>query len=256
MSPRKVNWQLSRDRCNVVPGQVDYKVNEFFKYQEEIRERFPDLVGGVISAVELSCTVIPPELTKLYLSEQATARDRYGDKPLSEIASLSAWRRAFRAFGVNPTKYRSASEALLRRLTKKGDIPSINLLVDIANLVSIRYALPVAIFDTRRLKMPVTVGFAEGSEHFIALGQKEPEQPDAGEVIFTDESTKVVARRWCWRQSSDSAAASETVSALITVEAQHIGGRADIEKALNDLLNYLTDYGGGVFNSAILGADR
>ena len=39
---------------------------------------------------------------------------------------------------------RSAAEALLRRLTKQGSIPSINTLVDIGNLVSIRYALPVA----------------------------------------------------------------------------------------------------------------
>jgi DNA/RNA-binding domain of Phe-tRNA-synthetase-like protein len=140
-------------------------------------------------------------------------------------------------------------------LTKKGDIPSINLLVDIANLVSIRYALPVAIFDTRRLKMPVTVGFAEGSEPFIALGQKEPEQPDAGEVIFTDESRNVVARRWCWRQSSSSAATSDTVTALITVEAQHTGGMTDVEKALSDLLTYLSDFAGGVFNSGILGKD-
>ena len=228
-------------------------MNEVFKYQEEIRKRFPDLVGGVIEAAELNCTVIPPELTKLYLIEQTTAFDRYGDKPLSEIASLTAWRRAFRAFGVNPTKYRSASEALLRRLTKKGDIPSINLLVDIANLVSIRYALPVAIFDTRQLKMPLTVGFAVGSEQFIALGEKKSEQPAAGEVIFTDKSTNVVARRWCWRQSSSSAATSETVTALITVEAQHTGGMTDVEKALSDLLTYLSDYGGGVFNSAILG---
>jgi DNA/RNA-binding domain of Phe-tRNA-synthetase-like protein len=253
VSPSKVNWQLSRDSCNVVQEQVGYKVNEVFKYQEKIQKRFPDLVGGVIRAAELDCTDIPPELKKLYLIEQATAFDRYGDKALSEIASLAAWRRAFRAFGVNPTKYRSASEALLRRLTKKGDIPSINLLVDIANLVSIRYALPVAIFDTRLLKMPVTVGFAEGSEQFIALGQKETEQPDAGEVIFTDESRNVVARRWCWRQSSSSAATSETVTAVITVEAQHTGGMSAVEKALSDLLTYLSDYGGGVFNSAILG---
>ena len=227
-------------------------MNEVFRYQEEIRERFPALVGGVISATDLTCTVIPPELAELYLIEQIAALDRYGDKPLSDIASLTAWRRTFRAFGVNPTKYRSASEALLRRLTKKGDIPSINLLVDIANLVSIRYALPVAMFDTRQLKMPVTVGFAEGSEQFIALGQKESEQPVAGEVIFTDESSSVVARRWCWRQSSGSAATSKTVSAVITVEAQHTGGRSEVEKALNDLLNYLSEYAGGVFKSAIL----
>jgi hypothetical protein len=53
----------------------------------------------------------------------------------------------FRGFGVDPTQYRSAAEALLRRLIKQGELPSIGTLVDLANLVSIRYALPVAVFD-------------------------------------------------------------------------------------------------------------
>ena len=47
---------------------------------------------------------------------------------------------AIRGFGVDPTQYRSAAEALLRRLSKSGEIPSINALVDLGNLVSIRYA--------------------------------------------------------------------------------------------------------------------
>ncbi len=88
---------------------------------------------------------------QLSLDEQQGTLRRIGDTPLSQIPSLVAWRAVFRSFGVDPTQYRSAAEALLRRLTKKGDIPSINLLVDLGNLVSIRYALPVAVFDTSSL---------------------------------------------------------------------------------------------------------
>ena len=76
-------------------------------------------------------------------------RNRIGETPLSQIPSLAAWRSVFRGFGLDPTQYRGAAEALLRRLTKKGEIPSVNTLVDIGNLVSIRYALPVALFDLR-----------------------------------------------------------------------------------------------------------
>ena len=90
-----------------------------------------------------------PALVAAFEAEQAAALARLGDTPLSEVPSLAAWRRAFRAFGTDPTGYRSAAEALLRRLTKQGSIPSINTLVDIGNLVSIRYALPVAMFDRR-----------------------------------------------------------------------------------------------------------
>ena len=150
---------------------------------------------------------------------------RIGDTPLSELPSLSAWRRAISAFGVSPTKYRSAAEALLRRLTKKGDIPSINTLVDIANLVSIRYGLPVAIFDTRQISGAITVHYADGGERYMELGSGEIMHPEVGEVIFSDETRMVVARRWCWRQSATSAANEGTSDAVVTVEAHHDGER-------------------------------
>ena len=98
----------------------------------------------------------PPALKNAYLAEQQATLARIGSTPLSELETLAAWRAAFREFGVNPTKYRSASEALLRRLTKKGDIPGINAVVDLCNLVSIRYALPVAAFDAQPLTGPIT----------------------------------------------------------------------------------------------------
>ena len=177
-------------------------------------------------------------------------KTRIGATPLSELPTLNAWRRAISAFGVSPTKYRSAAESLLRRLTKKGDIPCINRLVDIGNLVSIRYGLPVAIFDSRQIALPITVHYADGSEHFTDLGSDKIVHPEAGEVIFSDENHMVVARRWCWRQSATSA------EAIITVEAHHAGGQGDIEKALADLTALLEDYAGGCHNAAALNADN
>ncbi|HEU4832604.1 MAG TPA: phenylalanine--tRNA ligase beta subunit-related protein [Actinomycetota bacterium] len=45
---------------------------------------------------------------------------------------------------------------------KQGDIPSISTLVDIGNLVSIRYAVPVAVFDRAGVAGSITVRFATG----------------------------------------------------------------------------------------------
>ena len=196
----------------------------------------------------------PEALRERYLDEQAAVKARIGAKPLSELPTLSAWRRAISAFGVSPTKYRSAAESLLRRLTKKGDIPCINTLVDIGNLVSIRYGLPVAIFDTRQIAAPITVRYADGSEHFTDLGSDKIVQPEPGEVIFSDEENMVVARRWCWRQSATSAAKESTTDAIITVEAHHAGGHGDIEKALTDLTALLEEYAGGRQACAVLNA--
>lgn len=227
-----------------------------FQYHPDILEHYPDLVGGAILARDLQNGPTPSQLLSSYTNEQSAVLQRLGGAALSDIASLAAWRRAFRAFGVKPTQYRSAAEALLRRLTKHGDIPSINALVDLANLVSIRFALPVAVFDTRALQLPVTVHFAEGDEPYVPLGKSEIVFPESGEVVFSDEARRVIARRWCWRQSDDSAARTDTTQALITVEAHHPEARTDVEAALQDLLTLLGDYTTGTLSSTLLDAEH
>ncbi len=222
-----------------------------FIYHADIVARYPTIVGGVILAEGMTNGPTPESLLAAYQEEQQATLRRIGETPLSQLPSLAAWRGAFRGFGLDPTQYRSAAEALLRRLTKKGDIPSINTLVDLGNLVSIRYALPVAVFDTRALQGAVTVRFATGAERFTPLGETEAEHPEPGEVIFADERDLVIARRWCWRQSEESAAKPETTNALITVEAHHAEGRADVGDAQSDLLALLKQYAGGTFTSAL-----
>ncbi len=224
-----------------------------FRYHPEILQRFPNVCGGVILGGEMTVNPTPPALLESYLAEQQAVKTRIGETPLSELPSLATWRGAFRQFGVDPTKYRSAAESLLRRLTKKGDIPSINALVDACNLVSIRYALPVAAFDARCLSGAVTVRVADGSEAFIAHDSPQPERPEPGEVIFIDESGLVIARRWCWKQSVESTAGLETKTAILTIEAQHPGGQQNIQAAVQELHNLLSTYVGGKYHSGIIG---
>jgi DNA/RNA-binding domain of Phe-tRNA-synthetase-like protein len=215
-----------------------------FQYDAPILERFPAIVGGVIHATGVSNGVPPQALADAFRFECSAARARIGDLPLSSIPALAAWRRAFRGFGVDPTQYRSAAEALLRRLTKQGGLPSISTLVDIANLVSIRHALPVAVFDQRGIVGGTTVRFARGDERWEDLGSSTTEHPEAGEVIFVDDTGTVSARRWCWRQSAPSAASDSTTEVLLTVEGHHEAAREDVVRGLEDLLALLHAYAG------------
>lgn len=214
-----------------------------FAYDPEITARFPTIVGGVIHAVGLTNGPSPADLVVAFEAEQVAALARIGATPLSELPSLAAWRRAFRAFGVDPTAYRSAAEALLRRLTKQGSIPSINALVDLGNMVSIRYALPVAVFDQQAMSGGMTVRFATGAETFTDLGSGERESPEAGEAIFVDEAGLVSARRWCWRQSGEIASGPTTTEVLVTVEGHHDGAADDVTAAVDDLEELLRKYG-------------
>jgi DNA/RNA-binding domain of Phe-tRNA-synthetase-like protein len=215
-----------------------------FSYDPPILERFPSIVGGVISTTGVTNGPTPAGLAEALRTEAAAVRERIGETPLSELPTLAAWRGAFRRFGVNPTQYRSAAEALLRRLTKQGELPSINTLVDLANLVSIRHALPVAVFDERGLDGAILVRFARGDEPWQDLGSSTPEHPEPGEVIFASGTNAVVARRWCWRQSASSAVQEDSTGILVTVEGHHDGAAEDIPRALADLVTLLEAYAG------------
>ena len=223
-----------------------------FQYDPEILKRFPRIAGGAMLVVGIHNGPSPEVLRQAYLEEQRLVLARTGSTPLSEIESLAGWRAAFRQFGVDPTQYRSAAEALLRRLTKKGDIPSINAVVDICNLVSIRYGLPAAAFDLRSITGVITVRFATGAERFTNLGERAADLPAPGEVIFIDEAGLVAARRWCWRQSEESAAVDGTQRVLFTIEAQHAGGKIAVSQALEDLKGLLVEYAGGEYKSILL----
>ena len=219
-------------------------MTSLFRYDAEVAARYPSIVGGVLHVEGISNGPSSAALREAFAAEQAAVLERLGDTPLSEVPSLNAWRRAFRAFGVDPTAYRSAGEALLRRLTKQGSIPSINTLVDIGNLVAIRHALPVAVFDLASIEGGLTVRLATGDESFTDLGSGTTESPDAGEVIFSDEAGHVAARRWCWRQSADSAAGADSKRVLVTVEGHHDEARPDVAAAVTDLEALLREHAG------------
>lgn len=225
-----------------------------FHYDADLLAAYPTIQAGLLFAAQLHNGPTPTLLAR-YQQEQATVRARLPES-LSDLPSLAAWRSAFRRFGVNPTQIRCAAEALLRRLSKAGDIPTINTLVDIGNLVSIRYGLPVAVFDWHAVTGTVTVRFATGNDRFTELGSNEVVQPEAGEVVFADETGMVLARRWCWRQSAESAAQPDTTTALVVIEAHHAAGQADVASALADLALLMKEYASDQVVTAQLDAQQ
>lgn len=224
-----------------------------FAYDDRVVDRFPTIRAGVGHAVGVDNQASRPDLEAEYAAEQEAALSRMGETPLSELTTIAAWRRVFTGFGVKPTQYRNAAESLLRRLTKKRDIPSINPLVDIANLVSIRYALPVACFDLDGIQGAIAVTLASGDETFTDLGSDTPASPEPGEVVFVDEAGMVSARRWCWRQSAQSATTTATREVLVTVEGHHDGAEAHVGAAIADFGELLSRHGlGELASSSVL----
>jgi DNA/RNA-binding domain of Phe-tRNA-synthetase-like protein len=213
-----------------------------FGYDDAIIERYPAVRAGVIHASGLVNGPSSPALLEEHRAGQEAATQRLAATAIADLPPVAAWRRVFASFGAKPTQYRNAAEALLRRLTKQGDIPTLDTLVDLGNLVSIRYALPVAVIDQAGVAGSITVRFATGDELFDDLGSSGTVHPEPGEVIFTDEKNQVSARRWCWRQSAQSATSPTTTDALIVVEGHHDTAAEDTAHAATDLTRLLASY--------------
>jgi len=73
-------------------------------------------------------------------------RDRFPEPAaIAAYPPVAAMRKLFRAAGCDPTRYRPASEALLRRLVKGAELPAIHPLVDVNNCLSAELAVPCCV---------------------------------------------------------------------------------------------------------------
>jgi DNA/RNA-binding domain of Phe-tRNA-synthetase-like protein len=97
------------------------------------------------------------------------ARATYAVERLSEHPTVAALRRLFRQAGCDPTRYRPASEALLRRLLKGEELPAIHPLVDLNNCLSAELAVPVCVMDRGSLQPPFVWRAGRPGESYESL---------------------------------------------------------------------------------------
>jgi len=207
-----------------------------FQHSDEIWRDFPQLVAGVAFATAIRPDVAADESVGRF---SAIAKSRLAAATESELPEIQAWRRAFTAMGLKPTQYRCASEALLRRFRKEGNLPRLHPLVDVCNAVSLAFAIPVAVFDVAEISGSLRVRYAGGDETYLTFSG-ETEHPSPGEVIFADEAAQVHARRWTNRQSGLSVVRAPTHSALIVAEAMHDSASSDVPELISAVVGELT----------------
>jgi DNA/RNA-binding domain of Phe-tRNA-synthetase-like protein len=80
-----------------------------------------------------------------------------------------AVRAMYRRIGLDPTKTRPSSEALLRRVRKGEHLPRINTLVDICNWCSLEFQLPYGLYDVSALQPPVVLRIGQEGESYPGI---------------------------------------------------------------------------------------
>lgn len=130
--------------------------------------------------IQLACILadvsIQPENELLWkLIDQtcdSIATELQTDK-IRHIAPIAAAREAYKACGKDPARYRLSAEALLRRVVSGKGLYTINNVVDLLNLVSIKTGFSIGGYDADQLSLPIQMGIGKANEPYEGLGRGE-----------------------------------------------------------------------------------
>lgn len=99
--------------------------------------------------------------------------DSYRWTPISEIPGTQNARQLFRDIGLDPTKRRPSSEALLNRALKNKQLYAVNALVDVGNWCSLDFLLPTCTYDLDKISGNISIRLGTEKEHYLALNDRD-----------------------------------------------------------------------------------
>lgn len=180
----------------------------------------PIVRPGVLWWLDAMVTERSSALDALLADAEVTLRSR----PPADTAAVRAM---YRRVGLDPTKTRPSSEALLRRVLKGGALPRINTLVDVINWCSVEFQLPYGLYDRAHLRGQVTLRLGRDGEEYAGI--RKDTVHVAGRITVADDEGPF------GNPTSDSARTMVTTAtrdALVIVYAPATWAEAEIQHAL------------------------
>lgn len=138
---------------------------------DEIESVCPGFVGACVEA-----RVVNSKYSEGLWQEIGRLGEQYRSELTTETLKLmpgiEATRRVYRACGKDPSRYRPASEALIRRLLQGKHLYQIDTLVDLINLASIKFGYSIGGFDADKfVGSKLTLGIGREGDPYEGIGR-------------------------------------------------------------------------------------
>lgn len=226
-----------------------------FILEKDYLEIFPDSKIGVLVCYGIDNHIKDEEKYAPYLREaEKQAAVHFANPEFTENPIIRIWRDAFYKFRTKKGA-RCSIEALLKRVSKGGEIGCINPLVDIYNGISLKYGVPVGGEDIDKFEGDNRLTVADGTEEFITYGSDKSEPPYPGEVVYKD-NAGAICRCFNWRESVRTMLSEDTVNAFMCIET--VAGERDdeLDAALEELKGLIEAELGGTVTKHVLSKDN
>ncbi len=174
----------------------------------------------------------------------ASLIEKYKDYDIKTDPIIEGFYELHQEVGVPRRKNLPASENLIRLLTKREDLISINKAVDIYNILSIESKLCLGAHDIDKVDGNVTLKITDGTEKFLPLGSEELKPVKAGEYSFVDDNNDVV----CWldiRQVEKTKVTEDSKNVLYLIIGNKETKDEELEKVTNNLISLTTKFASG-----------
>jgi len=218
-------------------------------------DEYPGVNIGVIVCKGLNNRSSYSQLPMLQAEALEAARAQIGDLPPTKHPHIASWREMYRSFGTKPGDYRPSAEALIRRAMKTGELHRINTAVDLYNVVSVKYIIPMGGFDLDRIDGAIRLRRSDGGEGFNPLGTKGPEETYGGEIVYADDS-RILTRRWNYRDAVETRITEDTMNLVMFLDASPMIDVEVVEAAMEEYMALLGDACGGEMAKAIVSKDQ
>ncbi len=223
-----------------------------FHVAKAVFDKYPRLLVGLLVCRGVNNGASPAAVTESLRKAENDVRQRFKDpEALKTHASIAAWQEAHAAFGSNPNKFPPSVFALAKRVVKGGELPAINLLVDLYNAASLQNMMPVGGEDLDACRGDIWLTFADGTEPFSTIGSMANEPPEVGEVVYKDDEG-ALCRKFNWREAGRTCLTETTRNAVIVIEALPPTQRGELEVVLEQLRQSIVQYCGGTVHAATL----
>lgn len=140
---------------------------------EEIRRTCPVFAGMAVMAT-VKNTPYNETLWKQIDKFTLRYREMYTTDSIKDMVTIRATREAYKKCGKDPSRYRPSGEALCRRILRGIPLYQIDTLVDLINLVSIRYGYSIGGFDADKIVGDsLMLGIGKAGEPYEGIGRGE-----------------------------------------------------------------------------------
>ncbi|MEN6367825.1 MAG: phenylalanine--tRNA ligase beta subunit-related protein [Thermoguttaceae bacterium] len=201
----------------------------------DLKSKVPNVAVGWITA-----TVSVTEHDANLWDEIENAANRFRGMSMTEVRKYSpikALRDAYKTLGNDPTRYRGSNEALVRRITQGKDLYSVNVVVNINNLVTLETLYSAGTFNLDHLQPPIVFRIGQPDECYSGIGRGDIKLENL--PVFADQLGPVGSTTSDSERAMVRLATEKILMVIIS-----FGGQDQLDEAVDRAVGLLERYAG------------